>query len=827
MKKDRILHFFLIGLIALLLLCGCASKRGGEPAESTAAPTPENTPEPAADYSGLLRISEVMTKNRASLPDADGAFRDWVEIENISRDPVSLAGWTVSDKPKKRRQTITDESLMPGERFVVFCRDFGISEEETLYLLDPDGNPQDAVTCPELRDGVSYALQENGDFAESVWISPGLPNDSAGYEAWSEGDSRSGKLLISEVMVSNEAHPDEIGRLNDWVELVNASDETLDLSEYVLSEDPFLPEDGVPEALPADGEGTPEENRTAQPAASGRTEGPRCWAFPAGSLAPGERVVVFCDGDSPAAAYNTGFSLNAVAESLFVLTAQGGLEDYVFLHEIPIEGSMGRLPGKNGFFYFTEPTPGNANAAGERRVSALPVTLTPEGACDDTDRLLVELDAPGARIYYTTDGTVPTLSSSVYTQPLELTETTVVRALAVEENACPSRTATFSYFLNEGHTLPILSLTVDDWGQFQNIYTFGIKNRTVPAHLALYDSGTVFSRDCEMSMKGWTSLSMPKKSMGASFTGRYGGALSCDIFDNGITEYEDLSLRVGQDYTFSVFRNELVQELCRESSRDLYTQESKYCILYVNGEYYGIYCLKDDITRQFYANHAGVSKESVEGFRAPSTLGSEYYNLVVDYGWHSDLTRPENYRVLCENINMDSLIDWFIFEAWCGNTDTQGNLRVYRSTENGNRWEYVLYDLDWAFHYWQGGFRTILDMIGNTGSEMPNMLNNLLNNPDFRDRLLKRYAELIHTTLADDYVLGKMDEYVALLSPEITRDHARWGQTYADWESRVALLRDTITENDYANYTINDLCRRLGLTEEEQARYFGAPPAAS
>ena len=212
----------------------------------------------------------------------------------------------------------------------------------------------------------------------------------------------------------------------------------------------------------------------------------------------------------------------------------------------------------------------------------------------------------------------------------------------------------------------------------------------------------------------------------------------------------------------------------------------------------------------------------MEGFRAPAPADTDYYELMVDYGWHSDLSDEKNYRHLSAGINMDSLIDWFLFEAYCGNSDTAGNQRVYRSTENGNRWEYVLYDLDWAFHYWQGGFRTILDGIGNVGPDMLNMLNNLLNSEIFRDRLLKRYAELVGTVLADDYVLARIDEYVALLQPEISRDHERWGVTVEHWSSNVDLLRSTIRDNDYAHYTVRDLCKRLELTKEERLRYFGA-----
>ena len=800
MKKYHFAFFNTVLCLVLCLLCsGCGrDARTEEIPEAaaqeqttaqTAAQTAEEVGEPTADYRGLLRIAEFSLKNSAGIRDQDGEFRDWIELENCSDNDVPLTGWTVTDKPRLRRQPVSDAVLAPGEHLVVFCRDFGLKEEETLFLLDPAGEAQERILCPaSAEERYTVTLQQDGSYAETKWMSPGFPNGKDGYLQWCRTDRRESPLVISEVMVSNEQHPDRDDQCYDWVELKNVSEEVLDLSGYRLKTD---------------------------------RDDPRGWLFPQTALNPGEMICVACDEDARASDLNTGFSLNAVEETLFLYDRAGELVDYVLLHDIPIEGSVGRLEGENGFFFFTEPTPGEENTAGARLVSDSPVTLTAEGPHDDVQSLHVELSAPG-KVFYTLDGTVPTISSTPYTGPIELTETTVIRAVALEDDAVPGRVSTFSYFLNEYHTLPILSLAIDDYYGFERIYSFGQKWVPVPANLALYENGVRFNRACTVSMKGWTSLSMPKKSLGVEFTGRYGGMLDCDVFGTGITEYDGLVMRVGQDFNFSVFRNELIQDLCRQASDCLYTQESKYCILYINGEYYGIYCLKDDITRQFYANHAGVSADSVEGFRAPAPTNVDYYDLMVNYGWHSDLSDEKNYRHLEAGINMDSLIDWFLFEAYCGNSDMAGNQRVYRSTENGNRWEYVLYDLDWAFHYWQGGFGTILDGIGNVGPDMLNMLNNLLDSEIFRDRLLKRYAELVGTVLADDYVLARIDEYVALLQPEIARDHERWGVTVEHWSSNIELLRSTIRDNDYAHYTVRDLCKRLDLTKEERLRYFGA-----
>ena len=259
-------------------------------------------------------------------------------------------------------------------------------------------------------------------------MSPGFPNGKDGYLQWCRTDSRENSLLINEVMVSNERHPDLNGACYDWVELKNISDEILDLSGYRLKTD---------------------------------RNDPRGWLFPQTSLNPGEMICIACDEDAPSSDLNTGFSLNAVEETLFLYDRAGELADYVLLHDIPIEGSMGRINEENGYFFFTEPTPGAENTGGARLVSDMPLTLTPEGPYDDVQRLQVELSAQG-KIFYTLDGTVPTISSTPYTGPIELTETGVIRAVALEDNAVLGRVSTFSFFLNEYHSLPILSLAVDD-----------------------------------------------------------------------------------------------------------------------------------------------------------------------------------------------------------------------------------------------------------------------------------------------------------------------------------------------------------------------------
>lgn len=774
--------------VLLLFLGGCSELSPVETGDAERGASESDTPVIAkTDYSNTgLRISEAMSKNRAALPDANGLFPDWVEVENTGTQSLSLSGWTISDGKKAHRQLLPDVVLTPGEFVVVFCEKFGIADGEILFLEDPDGKKRDELLCSASTADCSVSRLADGSTVESQWISPGYQNGKAGYDLWCSSRITPSEAVIYEVAVSNSDTSDYSKR-PDWVEIKNNSSVPLDLNNYFLSDDDAIPD---------------------------------MWRFPSRTLQPGEIIVFSCDGELPASEENTGFSLDGFSDQLYLYDASGKLVDYTSLHDIPTDGSLGRIDGECGFFYFSASSKGKFNFSGVRRVSDIPICLTTEGPYNDIRQLEVELSGSGT-VCYTLDGSTPSEVSTRYSGPITLSKTGVVRAVSVEPGALPSRTATFSFFLNEGHVFPILSLVTGESATFEQMYTFGMKAPSVSAHLALFEDGeTKFSRECELTIKGWTSLTLPKKSMGVEFKGRYGGNLDCDVFGNGITEYHSLSLRAGQDYTFSFFRNELFQELCLEASDSLYTQESKYCVLYINGSYYGVYCLKEDFSDQYYASHAGVSVESVEGFRAPAPYLSEYNRLVQEWGQTADMTIAENYQKVCDQINIDSLIDWFLFESWCANTDTQGNQRVYRSTENGNRWEYAFYDLDWGLWYHEGNFKILLVGIGNVGAEMPWFLTSLLKNPDFRDRVLTRYAELVNTVFDDEYVLSKIDSYVTLLAPELPRDRDRWNLTMQSWEDWVDSLREII-RNGYTEYTVDTLCECLEVSAEERKHYFG------
>lgn len=788
--RTALRHLLPLLLPLLLLLSACGQAPTAPPSPS---PCPVPTPEPVSveKYEGCLQISELMIRNRASLADTDGSFPDWVELENTGSRSLELEGFGLSNRADRICWRFPACSLGAGEYLLVFCGEgrtgFSLKEGDNLFLSSPDGSLLDSAVCSGGRDR-SLARQPDGSFRETAWISPGYPNDNAGYESYCLSRSVSGFCLWEASAAGGMAYGwEDGGSESDWVELRNTGEAPLDLTGFTLSDTLSRPDR---------------------------------WSFPQRELGPGELLLLRCDGDRAPSEENTGFSLNASGEALYLFGPDGALRDYLCIHDLPAGGSIGRMDGSSGFYFFALASPGSENLDGLRRVAAAPLALTPDGCYEGVDRLEAALSAPG-EIRYTLDGTLPDVDSPLYQEPLTLEGTTILRAVALEEGALPSPVVSYSYFLNEGGTLPVLSLVVDDAETFRVMYLYGDKSRELSANLALYDGEHSFNRRCALGMKGWTSLGMPKKSLGVRFRGEYGGDLDCDVFGNGIRDYASLSIRAGQDSSNTIFRNELVQELALETEGRVLTQESKFCTLYLNGEYRGIYCLKEDFSRQYYASHAGVSKRSVEMQRTPAPFGSPFYDEVVIFAKTHDLSNDEYYQVLCDRIDMDSLIDWFLFEAWCANTDIQGNTRVFRSPENGGKWVFALYDLDWAFYYEGSDFTVFLLEAGNCGNQLPPLINGLLRHPDFRARCLTRFGELNRGILSNTHVLEKIDQLEALLSPEVPRDREYWDLKLSSWSSHVEQLRRFLIDLNWEQHNRDQLIRLLRLTEEEQELYFG------
>ena len=310
-----------------------------------------------------------------------------------------------------------------------------------------------------------------------------------------------------------------------------------------------------------------------------------------------------------------------------------------------------------------------------------------------------------------------------------------------------------------------------------------------------------------------------KKSFKINFRGRYGqDYLTYPVYgEDGPLVYDSLVVRAGQDYMNTVFRDELFTGLCREASDTVLAQRAKFCILYLNGEYWGIYCIKEAFGEMMYAQNYNVDASTVTVQQAPVDVDTEIMEL-IRFCRRNDLSIQENYEYFASKMDVDSLIDWIIFEGYSANTDIQQNLRYFKSSANGDKWQFAYYDIDWGWYYRNGFVGLFSDQ--KTWQHMP-LCKAPMKNAEFREKFFTRCAELKNSILSNEHVLARIDEYAELLRPEIQRERDLWGSSYEAWEQNIENMKSYITGRDHWGALIEHLQRFVGLTDGEYRKYFG------
>ena len=745
-------------------------------------------------------ISEVMTSNRSTITNTAGALCDWVELQNIGSSPAVLDGVFLSDDPDCRGLWQIDSmTLQPGETAVIPCGGAEAAPNElpfslkksgcTLILSGPMGNILQTLEVPSMEDDRSLQRLEDGRYVCSDMPSPGYANDDAGRQAFLASMHIPGPLMISEVMPSNAQYLQQLdGKYYDWVELKNISNASIDLSDYCLSDNPDFP--GM-------------------------------FQLPKKVLKPGQRVIIICSDNTELTGnyIYAPFTLSRKESWIYVSHTDGSFCDFMRIYDVPYQGSVGRVTGKNGTYYFTEPTPGTENGTGVAFISGMPTILTADGVYNNVDSVAVHITGPG-QIRYTLDGSIPDADSNLYTGPITLDSTTVVRVGSFEQGKLPSDIVTAAYIIDENHTLPVVSLTVDPEEMFggNGLYVNYYTENEIRCNMKLFDGNDGFTIDCGIKMFGHMGLENPKKSFKINFRGRYGEKmLHYPLYGEDAPQfYDSLVVRSGQDYPLAIFRDELFTSLARDSGDNVLAQEDKHCILYINGQYWGIYCIKEAFCETMVANHYNVSEDSVEIVQAPVHMGSEMLDFIF-FCEKADMNDPETWEYVSSRIDLESLMDWMILEAYATNPDTQQNLRYFRSTELGSKWMFAYYDIDWGWHY----DHQFAHVLGNDFSwQHLGLTKHIIQNKEFRKMFLERLSSLLETTLSDAYVMARIEYYVELLDPEVRRERDRWGSSYEGWQFRVQQLRDFL-QDGHIQKLITRLEEYIQLTPEEMDTYFG------
>ena len=742
------------------------------------------------NHSSPLVVNEVLLAGDGT--PYNGQLCDAVEIFNRSGESVNTAGWYLTDGEDLLKYAIPSRTLESGECMVLICdrrseawhTGFGLSLGETVRLTGPDLRHSEPVTCVSAGDGCSLLRQEDGEFEGEVFyrsgvVSMGYANTEDGREQFLASSVPAG-LRLSEILASNtESLRGPYATCCDWVELYNGSDAPVELSGWYLSDDP-------------------DELRKG--------------ALPAQTVAPGEYFVVFLSKDPTnlLSGYPIlPFGLSSDGDRLYLSHEEGGkltVIDFAAIPSLPANTSYGRPAGQAGFAALSAVSPGEANGAGAV-LSAPPVAETAQGVYNDVSSLDVFLSGEGT-IYYTLDCSEPTTESKVYNGSIRLTKTTVIRAICCESGKTPSRIVDLTYLLNEGHSLPVASLVTTPgnlWDYYKGIYVEGPGASSEFPHVganywqqwekeatvSLFETdGDGFSSPCGIRIFGAYSRALAMKSFSCFFRSVYGNSqLRYPLFgEEGLDTYEAFIFRnTGQDFPKARMKDPLLTELLGTKT-DVAVQKNRPVVLYLNGEFWGVYYIREKINENYIAGNYNVSPDEVELSRANGT-SSETYQELIRYVRSHNLSDPEAYAYVASQIDIDEYIDYIVAEIYIANTDN-GNIKFFRT--DGGKWTWIYYDVDQSFTTYT--HNTVAAHLNPAGTGSMNrfstaLINGLLRNADFRDRFLHRFAWQMENVWSPERILSAIDSYEQAILPEMQRDCEKWEHSFSDWQRHVETLR--------------------------------------
>ena len=351
-----------------------------------------------------------------------------------------------------------------------------------------------------------------------------------------------------------------------------------------------------------------------------------------------------------------------------------------------------------------------------------------------------------------------------------------------------------------------------------NYYERGNRWRR-PAVFILMDlSGkTLFEQNVITNVRGNVSRTMPGKALEIRADNLKDTVLAYPFF-NELSDslYKRLLLRNGGfDFRVTMFRDDLMHRLANNATK-LDVQASEPSVLYINGNYWGIYNMREKLDEHYLAgkyatslqnisiinNRVYDSKQFTLYYGDESSL--ESFNELLSFIKENSLANHEAYHAVCSQIDVDNFIDYMILETFFANWDwPYNNVRLYRfahQTEfmkqhgiDAGKWRCFFLDLDGGMDIDMYTSINMFDWLRDklVLDAVTQIFFGLMENDDFKEKFIARYEYLIKNHLSSEKMIEQINLFEAIYQQEMKRQIARWRNLrfIQSWQYYVETLR--------------------------------------
>jgi len=588
------------------------------------------------------------------------------------------------------------------------------------------------------------------------------------------------QVYINEWMSSNSSvisDPD-FDESGDWIELFNDFNDTINLTGHFLSDN---------------------------------FNEPTKWAFPPNTkIPPNDFLIIWADGENTG--LHSNFKLTKDGEEIGLYDADTlSLDSLVYSFQ-QTNVSMGRTnDGSSSFSFFLEPTPGSSNnTEAYTGLTFYKPHFSVKGGFYES-QVELSLTTISGTIRYTLDGSLPIESSTEYSSPLQITETTNVRARVFQDGFIPGKPVTHTYFFGENFEergLPVVSISTNPeyfWDTEIGLYVQDFKpSWEYPINIELFENDrsdrAAFNELAGTRVNGLNSWELPQKMLGIYFDNDYDqNNLEYQLFFDGDRKsFDNFTLRAGgSDWASTLFRDALCQGLTDENM-DLERMAYRPAIAYINGEYMGVHNLRSRIDEDFIEENFGYASNEYDLIENDGEVEegddiayNEFFAL-----FDEDLTNAANFQAVEDVMDLQNFTDYFITEIWTSNSSYGHNIQLWKPKNEG-KWRWILQDFDRGL---SGVDYNAINYF-TTSTNNPDyawcrkILTKMLENEEYGLEFAQRFADHMYTTFHPERVKEEIIKSRTKLEAEIPNHVDRWAGTmsnYGDglpsvefWETQV------------------------------------------
>ncbi|MFH1119221.1 MAG: CotH kinase family protein [Bacteroidota bacterium] len=629
------------------------------------------------------------------------------------------------------------------------------------------------------------------------------------------------QVVINEYSCSNfDSHPDNYQSYEDWIEVYNAGSTAANIGGYYLSDKPGAP---------------------------------KKWQIPAGITIPSHGYKLFwASGRDEVSfgSYHTNFRLTQTGEnpdSLVLADINGTILDLQALTITQKGHSNGRLMnGDPVWGVYTSPTPGTSNNIIEpySRYAGKPVMSHEGGFYNGSITVSITTNEPNATIRYTTNGNEPGPTSPVYTIPIEVLATKIIKAKVFSNNSMilPGLVEFNTYFINEDHTVPVVSIAANDlisllngdasffpWGTIEYYNTDKIRTTKGYGEFDKHgqDSWVHDQRSLDYKMRDECG---------------YNYSLLEHLFeDTDRDEFQKIILRASGDDNYpgidssAHMRDDFIQTISVKAGMNLDERKSSRCVVYANGQFWGVYAIREKVNDHDFTDfYYDQDKFNLHYLMLWGGTWAEYggqaafddWNALYSYIMSHNMADSATWAYVESQLDPTSISDYMLINAFVVCSDwLNWNVGWWRGlNENGShkRWGYILWDEDATFGHYinytgipaQSPYVSPCfheDLFGGSDPEgHVRLLNKLRTNPGFEQYYISRYIDLLNSSLNLNYLLPLVDSLAGVIAPEMDRHTGRWGGSTSQWQGNVQRIRDFL--NRRFNYVREAIMECYTLT---------------